>query len=162
MSDNRSLAFKLSFLMLRSMGPDGVPWTVRTLSDATKLDGRGMSHTTVGKIADGTNDNPRIQTVEDLAAALGVSPGFFFPLYDVTDLPAVRMFGSPHIRELLTLMARLPEKDLADIEALVRERAEAAGVQEDPPLPPPAQQRKRPGRRRMSEAARRAAETMEP
>lgn len=162
MSDDRSLAFKLSWLMLRGIGPDGAPWTVRTLAEATKLDGRGMSHATVGKLADGTNPNPRVQTVEDLARALGVSPGFFSSLYDVSDLPAVRMFGNPHIRELLTLMARLSEEDLADIEALVRERAQAAGVEGDPPLPPPAEQRKRPGRRRMSDAARRAAETLEP
>jgi transcriptional regulator with XRE-family HTH domain len=161
-SDDRSLAFKLSLLMLRGTGPDGVPWTVRTLAEATKSAGRGMSHATVGKIADGTNDNPRIQTVEDLAAALGVSPGFFFPLYDVSDLPAVQMFGDPHIRELLTLMARLSQEDLADVEALVRQRAQAVGAQEEKPLPPPAELRKRPGRRRMSEAARRAAETLEP
>ncbi|MFF7750495.1 helix-turn-helix domain-containing protein [Streptomyces sp. NPDC007971] len=162
MSDDRSLAFKLSWLMLTTLGPDGQPWTTRTLAEATKLIGRGMSHATVGKLADGTNDNPRMQTLADLAAALNTSPGFFFPLYDVTDLPAVRTFGNVRIRTILTLMEHLSEADLAEVEALARKLANEAGdpPQEDPP--PPEAARNRPGRRRMSEAARRAAKTLEP
>jgi transcriptional regulator with XRE-family HTH domain len=148
--------------MLKGLGPNGLPWTTRTLSDATKLVGKGMSHATVGNIADGTNDNPRMQTIEDLAAALGVSPGFFFSLYDVTDLPAVRMFGNVRIREMLTLMERLGEDDLATIEALVTRLASAAGEPQEDDPPPPAETPKRPGRRRMSEAARRAAKSLEP
>lgn len=161
MSD-RSLASKVSWLMDHTRDPDGRPWTTRSLARATQEHGEGMSHATVGKIADGTNDNPRMKTVEDLAAALKTSPGFFFSLYDVSDLPSVQMFGNPRIRELLTVMHRLTPTDLADVEALVTERALAAGDPPEPVRPPPVETPKRPGRRRMSEAARRAAESLEP
>lgn len=161
MSD-RSLASKVSWLMDHTQGPDGRPWTTRSLAAETQAHGVGMSHATVGKIADGTNDNPRMKTVEDLAAALAVSPGFFFSLYDVSDLPSVQMFGNPRIRELLTAMQRLSPADLADVEALVAARVSAAGDPPAHPLPPPPEPPKRPGRRRMSEAARRAAQSLEP
>jgi transcriptional regulator with XRE-family HTH domain len=148
--------------MDNTLGPDGKPWTTRSLAKATQEHGVGMSHATVGKIADGTNDNPRMKTIEDLAAALATSPGFFFSLYDVSDLPSVQMFGNPRIRELLTVMQRLTPADLADVEALVSARALAAGDPPERPLPPPAETPRRPGRRRMSEAARRAAKSLEP
>jgi transcriptional regulator with XRE-family HTH domain len=148
--------------MDNTTGPDGKPWTTRSLAKETQEHGVGMSHATVGKIADGTNDNPRMKTVEDLAAALDTSPGFFFSLYDVSDLPSVRMFGHPQIRELLSLMDRLTPTDLAAVEALVKTLASAAGDPPERSLPPPAETPKRPGRRRMSEAARRAARSLEP
>ncbi|MET9119985.1 helix-turn-helix domain-containing protein [Streptomyces sp. NPDC004528] len=167
MNPGRTLAAKLSWLLDHSKDPAGRPWTLRSLADATRRhDGKGMSHATIGKIADGDNDNPRIRTLETLAATLGVSPGFFFSLYELKDLPSVRMFGDPRARRLLELMEGLDDADLAAIESVIKDRRSARDAARSTPLPehPRTETPRRPGRRRSSpiaDAARRAADSLE-
>ncbi|MGD6750305.1 hypothetical protein [Streptomyces sp. BH105] len=163
-----TLPTKLRWLLGRKRGPHGETWTYRALSEAiSRSGGTQVSHATIGKIADGGNDNPKINTLEALAAVLGVPTAVFLRAFEIQDLPALELFDQPRVRSIVTLLHGLAPEDLAEVEQAVRELRERKGLPAcvdgedllpaDPPELPP-----RPGRRRSRrDAGHRAADTLE-
>ncbi|MFD6934610.1 hypothetical protein ACFWAP_00445 [Streptomyces goshikiensis] len=162
---SRTLAAKLSWLMDHRTDANGDRWTSRSLALETAARGDGMSHATVGAIAKGTNANPRIQTIETLALALGVPASFFLRGYTEEDLPALALLDIPRIRRIVHLMQGLTGEDfdkLEDTLHLIHVRRGLEGEYIPETATDEAPKKRRPGRRRtLTEAAKRAADTLE-
>ncbi|MFK0015786.1 helix-turn-helix domain-containing protein [Streptomyces sp. NPDC091027] len=162
----RTLAAKLSWLMDNRTDPSGTTWTSRSLAAETTDRGESMSHAAISNIANGTSPNPRIQTVEALANALGVPATIFLREYSEEDLPVLSLLDLPRVRRLVALMEGLSGDDFDMVEDTVRLLRVRRGLDGDylaEKAQREAPKRSRPGRRRtLTEAAKRAAESLEP
>ncbi|WP_428956557.1 hypothetical protein [Streptomyces sp. cg35] len=107
----------------------GRPYSVRTLSAAVEDlpgDHVSVSHASINKLSNGSQDNPTIATVLALAEALGdVPPAHLLPHGPYSDVTALRAFEDPRARHVLALLSGLPEESMDEVVAqLERKRAE--------------------------------------
>ncbi|AJE43907.1 XRE family transcriptional regulator [Streptomyces nodosus] len=154
----------------------GRPYTSRSLSAAVEAlpgDHASVSHASVNKLANGSQDNPTAHTVVAVCKALGVPPAYLLPHHAYSDLEALQTFEDPRARHVLALLSGLSHSALDDVVAeLERRRAEQGlepvqrrddATEEAPPSQEEPTEAPGRGRRRRSsrEAAEYAADSLE-
>lgn len=139
--------------------------TSRSLSaSVSQLPGEhpSVSHAAIAKLANGSQDNPTINTIMALCEALGgVPPAHLLPHETYDDLEALMAFEEPLVRRVLVLLSGLPPSELQDvIEDLERRRA-SLGLNQVAISDASETPGKRQRRRSKDEAARYAADALE-
>ncbi|MFF8918064.1 hypothetical protein ACF08M_33360 [Streptomyces sp. NPDC015032] len=161
-SSRLPLAEKLKALMA---GHRGRAHTSRSLSASVdELPGEhpSVSHAAIAKLANGSQDNPTVNTIMALCEALGgVPPAHLLPHESYDDLEALLAFEEPLARRVLILLSGLPPSELQDvIQDLERRRAgldlNRVTISDATEAPG-----KRQRRRSKDEAARYAADALE-
>ncbi|MFC7983726.1 hypothetical protein [Streptomyces sp. NPDC057336] len=161
----RSLAQKLKTLMAHRTDARGRAYVSRTLSQAVDdlPDApTSASFALIAKLANGQQDNPTIKTVLALCQALGdVPPAYLLPHAAYDDLEALEAFENPLARHVLALLSDLPEDELRDVVAHLKQRREDLGMPSAPDRSSVEKPKKARRRRTGTEAARYAADALE-
>ncbi|GAA0406314.1 hypothetical protein [Streptomyces luteireticuli] len=131
-----SLTAKLAHLLRRKPGADGEPLSNRALADRIRAQpgyaGRGGSHAAIHKLRVGTDNNPTVSTVDQLAQALEAPSAFLLPGWD--DLEALTVFQqSAEARAIVRHLQQLPPEELAHILTYVQGRREELGLKKEVP-----------------------------
>ena len=71
--------------LLRQPGPDGKPWSDRSLSRAAAALGHELSPTYVRQLRTGTRANPSMDVIGALADVFNVPVSTFYPQHDIDD-----------------------------------------------------------------------------
>lgn len=157
-----SLAEKLKALMA---GRQGQAHTSRSLSasvDALPGEHASVSHAAVAKLANGSQDNPTVNTIMALCEALGgVPPAHLLPHDSYADREALEAFENPQARRVLSLLQGLPESELRNVIADLERRRADLGLRQVGDGESAKATGKRQRRRSRDEAAQYAADALE-
>ncbi|MFI2616640.1 hypothetical protein [Streptomyces sp. NPDC018584] len=133
-----TLAAKLTHLLKRRPTPDGELPSNRTLArEISELPGytRGGSVGALSKLRTGTDTNPTVTTIEQLAAVLNAPEPFLLPGWD--DVLALTIFKhNQTARDVVRHLDALPQSELEAVLNHLKERRELLGL---PPTVPPEQ-----------------------
>lgn len=121
-----------------------------------------MSHGTIAKLANGSQENPTVDTIIALCEALGgVPPAHLLPHDSYADLEALNAFESPQARRVLSLLQGLPQSELHNVIADLERRRADLGLQQVGDSESAKATDKRQRRRSRDEAAQYAADALE-
>lgn len=126
------LAAKLRHLIQR-LAPGQKPPTSRQLAALVQaLPGhtRGGSHAAINKLTRGVDDNPTISTLVALAQVLDAPTPFLLPGWD--DLRSLSVLqGNQKVAEIVRHLEGIPEADLDNLLAQIKERRTQLGLSQD-------------------------------
>ncbi|NEA19751.1 hypothetical protein G3I29_30720 [Streptomyces halstedii] len=144
-------------------GTQGPAHTSRSLSASVdELPGEyaSVSHAAVAKLANGSQDNPTVNTIMALCEALGgVPPAHLLPHDSYADLDALESFEDPQARRVLLLLQGLPQSELCNVITDLERRRADLGLPQVGDTSRATGKRRR--RRSRDEAARYAADALE-
>lgn len=143
----------------------GQTHTSRSLSASVdELPGEytSVSHAAIAKLANGSQDNPTVNTIVSLCKALGgVPPAHLLPYDSYADLEALEAFESPEARRVLSLLQGLPQSELRNVIADLERRRADLGLKQVGDSESTKTTGKRQRRRNLNDAAQYAADALE-